>query len=136
MAEDESGRQGGFNIGGSMTVHGNVAGRDYVAPAAGPLDRDAIQRLLEPLVQEARRTSAEAQQLDKALQALGSLKEELSKGERRDDTVVAKLIDGFIGLVPAGVAAVVAAFANPVLGALAGPATNAVLERLGLRKRT
>ena len=43
---------------------------------------------------------------------------------------MAKLIDGIVGLAPAAVSAVVSAFATPILGGVAGPATKYVLDKL------
>jgi hypothetical protein len=46
---------------------------------------------------------------------------------QRSDTRLARLLDGLVDLVPTAVGAVVSAFASPLLGAAAGPATAAVL---------
>jgi hypothetical protein len=65
-----------------------------------------------------------------ALAKLEELKTEATKGEKRDDGVIAKLIDGLVGLVPNAVSGVVSAFSTPILGAIAGPATKSVLEKI------
>lgn len=47
-----------------------------------------------------------------------------------DDSRLARLVNGLVGLVPGAVGAVVGAFASPLLAGLAGPATEAVLKKL------
>ena len=58
------------------------------------------------------------------------MKQEAAKGGGASDRIVAKLIDGFVGLIPSAAGAVVGAFSSPVLGAMAGPATEYVLDKL------
>ena len=43
---------------------------------------------------------------------------------------MAKLVDGIVGLVPGAVSAVVGAFATPILGGIAGPVTQYVLDKM------
>ena len=43
---------------------------------------------------------------------------------------MAKLVDGLVGLVPAGAAAVASAFGTPILGGIAGPVTKFVLDKI------
>ena len=65
---------------------------------------------------------------------LASLKKEVEKseqGEKPDDTVIAGLLKGLVGLVPSAVSAIASAFGTPILGALAGPATQLALKELG-----
>jgi hypothetical protein len=59
-----------------------------------------------------------------------ALKDEVAKGKHADDSVVAKLVEGLVGLVPGAVAGIVGAFASPVLSGLAGPATKYVLDKI------
>lgn len=65
-----------------------------------------------------------------AVQAVTELKAEVGKGEQANDKTMAKLIEGFVDLVPTGVSAVISAFASPILGGIAGPATEYVLEKI------
>ena len=58
------------------------------------------------------------------------LKAEVAKGDQADDRKMAKLIEGFIGLVPVGVSAVVNTFASPILGGVAGQVTEYELEKI------
>jgi hypothetical protein len=46
---------------------------------------------------------------------LRALKHEVAKGKHADDSVIAKLLEGLVGLAPGAVAGIVSAFASPVL---------------------
>jgi hypothetical protein len=65
-----------------------------------------------------------------ATQQLDSLRREVSKDSGPNDKVMARLIHGLVGLVPAAVGATVSAFAGPILGGFAGPATKSILDKL------
>lgn len=87
-----------------------------------------LERLFAPIL-------AAVQQADSALRVAAEptvqeLKAEAAKGKQADDSRLASLIDGLTGLVPGAVAAVVAAFASPILAGIAGPLTQAVLQHL------
>lgn len=64
-----------------------------------------------------------------AEEKLRALKDEAAKGKNADDSVIAKLVEGLIGFAPGAVAAIVGAFASPVLNGIAGPITKYVLEK-------
>jgi hypothetical protein len=51
------------------------------------------------------------------------LKKEAAKGKSATDSVMAKLVDGIVGLVPG-------AFGTPLLAGIAGPATQYVLDKI------
>ena len=59
-----------------------------------------------------------------------ALKQEAAKGANADDSVIAKLVEGLIELVPSALAALVGAFANPILEGIAGPVTKYVLDKI------
>ena len=61
---------------------------------------------------------------------LAALKQEAAKGKDANDGVMAKLVDGLMALVPAAAGAVGSAFATPILGALVGPVTSFVIDKL------
>ena len=106
------GQSGGVNIGGSVgSVGGDIVGRDKVtgAPSAAALD-GALRPLIEAIRAAPAETRAEAEA------KLVALKQETAKGEKANDGVIAKLVDGLVGLVPGAASAVVSAFATPVLG--------------------
>src|SRR4029077_6947118 len=104
---------------------GDVVGRDKIvgAPSAAALD-GALQPLIEAVknAPTERRVEAEAK--------LDALKAEAAKGDGAKDGVIADLVDGLVGLVPAAASAVVSAFATPILGSITGPVTEFVLGKL------
>ncbi len=113
-------QSGGVNISGRIgSVRGDIVGGDKIAidNAFGPVV-DAIK-------------AAPPQVRSEAETKLKAVKQEAAKGEDRDDGVMAKLLNELIDLIPAAVSAVGSAFATPVLGALVGPATKLVLDKLG-----
>ncbi|MBB4291478.1 ammonia channel protein AmtB [Rhizobium leguminosarum] len=124
-----AGQSGGVNISGTVgSVGGDIVGGDKhvgVIPAA------AIEAALQPLFVSVGAASAENQAEAEA--KLAALKVEVTKGKDADDGIVAKLVDGFVGLVPTAASAVVSAFATPILGAVAGPVTKFVLEKIQSR---
>jgi hypothetical protein len=120
------GQSGGVNISGKVgSVGGDIVGRDKItgAPSAAALD-DALRPLVEAV------KSAPAEARPEAEAKLAALKQEAAKGEKADDGIMAKLVDGLVGLVPAAASAVVSAFATPILGGIAGPVTGFVLDKL------
>ena len=127
MSEKAGGGQsGGVNISGSVgSVGGDIVGRDKVtgAPSAA-----ALEDALRPLAEAVRNAPGEKRQ--EAESKLMALKQEAAKGKDAADGVVAKLVDGLVGLVPAAASAVVSAFATPILGGIAGPVTGFVLDKL------
>jgi hypothetical protein len=124
--ETGQGQSGGVNISGSVgSVGGDIVGRDKItgAPSAAALD-DALRPLVEAI------KTAPAEVRPEAEAKLAALKQEAAKGEKANDSTVAKLVDGLVGLVPGAVSAVVSAFATPLLGGIAGPVTQFVLDKL------
>ncbi len=87
-----------------------------------------LERLFAPIMAAAQQ--ADPAQRQAAEQAAQELKAEAGKGKKADDTRLAKLIDGLVGLVPAAVTAVVSAFASPILAGVAGPVTQYVLQKI------
>ena len=120
---------GGAYIGGSVnTGGGSFTGRDSIVYGSGA-DLDAA---LAPVVDAIRQHAATAAQAT-ALEQVAALKQELAKGKEAGDTRVAGILDGLANLVPGAVAAVVSAFGTPLLGGIAGPVTQFVLEQLKRR---
>src|SRR5262245_26767073 len=94
----------------------------------GVMPPAALEGALPPLFASA--ASAPAQTRVEAEAKLAALKQEVAKGKDADDGVVAKLVDGFVGFVPTATTAVLSAFATPILGAVAGPVTKFVLDKI------
>lgn len=122
---------GNVDSGGGLSNFGTLNSGDSNIVGRGPgtmgIDPSQLNALFAPLLTAA--ATAPENQFE-AVQTVTELKEEAAKGEQADDKKMAKLIEGFIGLVPAGVGAVVSAFASPILGAIAGPATEYVIEKI------
>lgn len=119
-------QSGGVNISGSVgSVSGDVVGgnKSVGVPSAATLD-DVLRPVFDAI------RSAPPQQQPEAEAKLEALKQEAAKGQDAGDNVIAKLVDGLIGLVPNAAAAVVSAFTTPILGGLAGPVTSYVLDKL------
>jgi hypothetical protein len=87
-----------------------------------------LERLFAPIMAAAQQ--ADPAQRQAAEQTAQELKAEAGKGKQADDTRLARLIDGLVGLVPAAVTAVVSAFASPILAGVAGPVTQYVLQKI------
>lgn len=111
-------------VSGSIGVIGRVEQSTVTVgvPAAD------LERLFAPLL-------AAVQQVDPPLrqaaeQITQELKAETGKGKQADDSRLARLVNGLIGLVPGAVAAVVSAFASPILAGVAGPLTQSVLQKI------
>ena len=110
---------------GAARARENVIGRDKVVgvPSAAALDG-----ALHPLIEAVK--AAPAERRVEAEVKLDALKAEAAKGEGAKDGVIADLVDGLVGLVPAAASAVVSAFATPILGGITGPVTEFVLGKL------
>jgi hypothetical protein len=120
------GQSGGVNIGGTVgSVGGDIVGRDKIVgvPSAAALD-DALRPLVEAI------GAAPADVRGQAEATLVDMKREAAKGTDANDSVIAKLVDGLVGLVPLAGSAVVSAFATPLLAGIAGPVTSFVVDKL------
>jgi hypothetical protein len=125
--KSSTGQSGGVNVsGGSVTVGGDVVGRDKIVGTQ--ISQVQLDQAFRPL-EEAARSAAPEKQAD-AMQKVKELKAEAAKGKDADDGVVAKLVKGLVGLIPSAVSAVVGAFATPILGGIAGPVTKYVLNEI------
>jgi hypothetical protein len=122
----DGGQSGGVNISGFVgSVGGDIVGHDKITGATSAAALDEALRPLSKAVEAAPaevRTEADAK--------VKALKEEAAKGKGANDGVIAKLVDGLVGLVPSAASAVVGAFATPILGSLTGPVTSFVLDKL------
>jgi hypothetical protein len=118
---------GGVNISGTnVTVGGDVVGRDKIVGTE--ISNAQLDQLFGPLAEAVRNAPRTVQQ--DATQKVEELKKEAAKGKSASDSAMAKLVDGLVGLVPGAVGAVVSAFATPILGGIAGPATKYVLDKI------
>jgi hypothetical protein len=74
--------------------------------------------------------SADAATQNAAVQQIEELTQELAKGKGANDSRIAGILDGLAKMVPGTVAAVVSSFGTPLLGGLAEPVTQFVLNQL------
>lgn len=120
------GPSGGVRIVSSTvtTGGGDIVGGDKVQY----ISRNQIDDIFSPI--EKAMEGATPDLKAKADEKLRAMKNEIGKGKGANDFVLAKLVEGLIGLVPGAVAAVVGAFASPLLSGIAGPATKYVLDKI------
>jgi len=117
---------GGVSISGTVgSVGGDIVGGDKIV---GTASAAAIAEAFAPLRQALAAAPAAAR--PEAEAKLAELQKEAGKGKQAEDGVLAKLVDGIVGLVPGATSAVVSAFATPILGGIAGPVTGYVLDKL------
>jgi hypothetical protein len=107
----------------SMTG-GDIVGRDKVQYVSSKYIDDIFAPVGKAI------EGAAPEQKAAAAEKLRALKDHPGKGKGADDSVLAKLVEGLVGLAPGAVAAVVGAFASPVLSGIAGPVTKYVLDKL------
>ena len=126
---------GGVNISGHVgNVHGGIVGGNVHGGIVGGnqnvgvLSTAALDGAFRPLIEAIGAAPAEVR--SEAEAKLAVLKQEAAKGKDANDGMIAKLVDGLVGLVPGAASAVVSAFATPILGAIAGPVTGFVLDKL------
>jgi hypothetical protein len=114
--------------GGGVAITGsnvNTAGGDIVGRDNSSHQMDDVFGPIGKVIETARPSEKAA-----AEEKFHALKDEVAKGKHADDSVVAKLVEGLVGLVPGAVAGIVGAFASPVLSGLAGPVTKYALDKI------
>lgn len=120
------GRSGGVDISGTIgSVGGDIVGRDKIIGVPSPA---ALEAALRPILDAIRAAPASAQ--PEAEAKLSALQAEAAKGKDANDGVIARIVDGLVGLIPGAASAVVSAFGTPILAGLAGPVTGFVLDKL------
>ena len=118
-------QRGGVNISGIVgSVGGDIVGGDKITVMSMSALDDALRPVHDAIA------AAPADARGEAEAKLAALTQEAAKGKAANDGAMAKLIEGFVALVPAGVSAVVGAFGTPLLAGIAGPATSYVLGKL------
>lgn len=119
------GQSGGVRITGIVgSVGGDIVGGDKSTVISVMAFDEALRPVRDVI------DAAPAAVRSEAQAKLDALKQEAAKGKGANDGVMAKLIEGLVALVPAGVSAVAGAFGTPVLAGIAGPVTGYVLDKL------
>ncbi len=120
--ERRGGGDSSVNISGVIgTVEGDIVGGDKIVQTYSPI---ALEMAFRPLDDALKGAPSDA------AAKLAALKTEAAKGTNANDGVVATLVNGLVGLVPAAASAVVSAFGTPILAGIAGPVTKIVLDKL------
>jgi hypothetical protein len=114
---------------GDVSGAGLAIGRGARAGVTQGISPRELESLFAPLL-AAVGQHAPADQRQVALQQVQVLKAEVVKGEKADDSNIAKIVDGLAELVPKAVGAIVSTFATPILSGVVGPVTRYVLDRL------
>lgn len=126
----------GDKVAGDSIKVGNISGNGSaiaigrnarVTMTSGVSGAD-LDHAFTPIYQALRDAPPEKQA--EAAQKVDSLKEEAAKGNKADDSRMAKLLDELVGLVPGMVTVVVSTFATPLLGGIAGPVTAFVVDKI------
>jgi hypothetical protein len=118
---------GQYNIG---NIHGSQSvaiGPGAQASYTSGLSAAELERLFQPLFQAIQ--DAPAQNQDAAAETVQKLQQEAARGVHANDQHMARLIDRLIELAPVAVTAVVTAFGQPLLSAIAGPVTSFVISK-------
>ena len=124
----------GDKVGGDKITVGNVTGTGIAighgaqANVQQGLSGVDLEKVFAPLLVAISTASPETRA--EARQKAEELESEVAKGDKADDSRMAKLIDGLVQLVPGAVGAVASIFATPILGGLAGNATKFVLDKI------
>lgn len=119
---------GGAYVGGNVSVKGggDFVGRDKVIHGGSPTDLPAVFATLLAAINK----HAEPAAKEMVAEQVAEIQAEATQPPaQRNDKRMARLVDGLVDLVPGAVGAVVGAFASPLLGAVVGPATAAVLAQ-------
>ena len=125
-------RQGGVVFQGAASV-GDVAGRDlYKTTTARGLTEQQLGLALRPVAEAVAQVPGQLRAA--AEEFVAELHQELAKPQGGSPSVVRKIVDGLLALVPSAAAAVATAFASPVLAAAAGAATQPVVDWLKARR--
>jgi hypothetical protein len=118
---------GGTYVGGNVSVQGgDFVGRDKVTHGTATTDLAIVFATLLATLDKQAEPGAKAL----ATEQVAAIQTEVTQPPaQRNDERLARMVDGLVDLVPSAVGAVVSAFASPLLGAVAGPATAAVLAQ-------
>jgi len=115
---------------GNVSGSGVAIGRGASASVQQGVSGDELAKALAPMVDAVQRSAADAATQAAALREIEELSQELAKGKGANDSRVAGIVDDLARMVPGAVAVVVGAFGTPLLGGIAGPVTQFVLDRL------
>jgi hypothetical protein len=118
----------GFQFQGTVDARNAqfIQGETINIQQATGMSTDEFDRLFHSLIESIQQAPPEKQ--PEAIAKAQELKEELAKGEKADDALMARLLDGLLQLAPQAIGAAVSLL-NPIVGQLAKPLTKAILAR-------
>lgn len=129
----EGGQRVGFQFNAPVTanqqtfVNGNVDNLS-INQGLSVNELKQLDELFQPLKEQVQAASLDKQ--SEVEETVQDLHDELSKGQNANAERINTIIDGLVEMVPGALSAVVSMFANPILGALVGPATKLVLDHI------
>ena len=128
MTDDSTrgGQSGGVHVSGGAVNAQNIAGHDI--HIGTQITHSEINQVFQPVEDVIRKAPMDKQ--PEALQHLDDLKQEAAKGNQADHGRMTRLIDGVLGLVPAALTSLAAAFGTPLLTGVAGPVTQLLLNKI------
>ena len=118
-------QSGGVNITGGTVTARDIVGHDKIGNSE--VSYSQLDQILLPVADAV--AAAPPDRKAEATQKLQDLKTEATKAAP-NDTVIARLLDGLVKLVPGAVSAIVGAFGNPILAGISGPTTKFVLDQI------
>jgi hypothetical protein len=121
-----------IDTGGGAYVDRNVqAGSDFVGrdKITQGIPLHELETLFAPLLVAAVQHAPPGKQAE-AVRQVEELKAETAKGKQADDGRIAKIVEGLADMIPGAVGSVLSLFAAPILGGIAGPVTQYVLDKL------
>ncbi len=132
MTEPASGQSGGIDnrYGTISTGGGDVFGGNKTTTITNTTYAPAqIQQLWQPVADAIQNVPPVKQAA--AAAKLDDLKQETAKGDKAEDSTIARLVKALVALAPSAVSAIAGAFGTPILSGIAGPVTKFVLNELG-----
>jgi len=120
---------GGAYIGGNVSTTGDFIGRDRVSYGNEiEIRHMELMSLIAPLYSEIGKAELENQQ--EALQTVKAIEQEVERWKNGNDYHLAQLLEKLVNLIPEAVSTVIRMFNLPLLSAIVGPATKAVLNTI------
>jgi hypothetical protein len=135
MSGKQSETHSGVSITGTVgNVGGSIVGRDQTNVTTTTTTTSEVSSVtihneaLKPIASAI--DAAQSGNKAEAMEKLSEIDKEVSKKDKADDSVIGNLLGELVKLVPSATAAVVSAFATPVLGAVAGQFTKFVIKQI------
>lgn len=118
MTTKRQNSEGGINIGGNVTVKGDMVGRDKVTKTynISVQTQNKIVKSFQPIRKKAEQEIGDEEERGLVLDRLSKIEEELKKGDQADSNKVEKWLKFLSGMSDDIYQVVVSTIANPALG--------------------